>query len=271
MHLCRGSASHGGGTIGGALMIVHFIGAGPGAADLITLRGRDHIHNSPVCLYAGSLVPKEILAHAPAGAHIVNTAEMNLDEIIAEIADARAKELDVARIHSGDLSIWSTMAEQIRRLQLLGISYDITPGVPAFAAAAAALNRELTLPNVSQTIILTRTSTRSTPMPAGEDLATLGRTGATLAIHLSIMNIEQVSSELLPLYGKDCPVVVVFRASWPDQRILHGTLSTIHGIVEASGIDRNALILVGKSLQDPSFGESYLYSTERDRTDTSDS
>jgi precorrin-4/cobalt-precorrin-4 C11-methyltransferase len=251
-------------------MIVHFIGAGPGAADLLTLRGRDHIHNSPVCLYAGSLVPKEILAHAPLGARIVDTAEMNLDEIIAEIADAHAKGLDVARIHSGDLSIWSTMAEQTRRLKVLGIPYDVTPGVPAFSAAAAALNQELTLPNVAQTLILTRTSTRSTPMPAGEDLVTLGHTGATLAIHLSIMNLDHVSSQLLPLYGEDCPVIVVFRASWPDQRILRGTLSTIHGIVRASGIDRNALILVGRSLDQSPFGESYLYSTARDRTDTSE-
>ena len=251
-------------------MIVHFIGAGPGAADLLTLRGRDHIHNSPVCLYAGSLVPREILAHAPLGARIIDTSEMNLDEIIAEIVDAHAKGLDVARVHSGDLSIWSTMAEQIRRLKLLGIPYDVTPGVPAFAAAAAALSQELTLPNVAQTLILTRTSTRSTPMPAGEDLATLGRTGATLAIHLSIMNLDQVSSQLLPLYGEDCPVIVVFRASWPDQRILRGTLSTIHGIVKASGIDRNALILVGRSLDPSPFGESYLYSTARDRTDTSE-
>jgi precorrin-4/cobalt-precorrin-4 C11-methyltransferase len=251
-------------------MIVHFIGAGPGAADLLTLRGRDHIHNSPVCLYAGSLVPKEILAHTPLGARIVDTAEMNLDEIIAEIVDAHAKGLDVARVHSGDLSIWSTMAEQIRRLKPLGIPYDVTPGVPAFAAAAAALNQELTLPNVAQTLILTRTSTRSTPMPAGEDLATLGRTGAMLAIHLSIMNLDQVSSQLLPLYGEDCPVIVVFRASWPDQRILRGTLSTIHGIVKASGIDRNALILVGRSLDPSPFGESYLYSTARDRTDISE-
>jgi precorrin-4/cobalt-precorrin-4 C11-methyltransferase len=251
-------------------MIVHFIGAGPGAADLLTLRGRDHIHNSPVCLYAGSLVPKEILAHTPLGARIVDTAEMNLDEIIAEIVDAHAKGLDVARVHSGDLSIWSTMAEQIRRLKPLGIPYDVTPGVPAFAAAAAALNQELTLPNVAQTLILTRTSTRSTPMPAGEDLASLGRTGAMLAIHLSIMNLDQVSSQLLPLYGEDCPVIVVFRASWPDQRILRGTLSTIHGIVKASGIDRNALILVGRSLDPSPFGESYLYSTARDRTDISE-
>jgi precorrin-4/cobalt-precorrin-4 C11-methyltransferase len=251
-------------------MIVHFIGAGPGAADLLTLRGRDHIRNSPVCLYAGSLVPREILAHAPAGARIVDTADMNLDEIIAEIADAHANDFDVARIHSGDLSIWSTMAEQIRRLKVLGIAYDITPGVPSFAAAAAAIGRELTLPNVAQTVILTRTSTRSTPMPAGEDLATLGRTGATLAIHLSIMNLDQVSSQLMPFYGEDCPVVVAFRASWPDERILRGTLSTIQETVKGSGVNSQALILVGKSLGDSLFDESYLYSAARDRSSISE-
>jgi len=249
-------------------MIVHFIGAGPGAADLLTLRGRDHIHNSPVCLYAGSLVPREILAHAPAGARIVDTAEMNLDEIIAEIAEAHASDLDVARIHSGDLSIWSTMAEQIRRLKTLGIAYDFTPGVPSFAAAAAAIGQELTLPNVAQTVILTRTSTRSTPMPSGEDLATLGRTGATLAIHLSIMNLDQVSSQLLPLYGEDCPVIVVYRASWPDEHILRGTLSTIQGIVKDSGVNSHALVLVGRSLGQSLFDESYLYSSARDRAIT---
>ena len=247
-------------------MTVHFIGAGPGAADLLTLRGRDHIARSPVCLYAGSLVPKEILEHAPPDARIIDTADLNLDEILAEIAAAHGKNLDVARIHSGDLSIWSTLAEQTRRLKELGIPYDITPGVPSFAAAAAALGQELTLPHVAQTLILTRTSTRSTPMPPGEDLATLGKSGATLAIHLSIQNMAQVTAELLPIYGVDCPVVVVFRASWPDQKILRGTLSTIQQIVEASGIDRNALILVGKSLGQPAFGESFLYSTNRDRT-----
>ncbi|MDT7814756.1 MAG: precorrin-4/cobalt-precorrin-4 C11-methyltransferase [Acidobacteriaceae bacterium] len=249
-------------------MIVHFIGAGPGAADLLTLRGRDHIHNSPVCLYAGSLVPKEILAHAPTGARIVDTAEMNLDEIIAEIAEAHANDLDVARIHSGDLSIWSTMAEQIRRLKTLGIAYDITPGVPSFAAAAAAIGQELTLPDVAQTVILTRTSTRSTPMPSGEDLATLGRTGATLAIHLSIMNLDQVSSQLVPLYGEDCPVIVVYRASWPDEHILRGTLSTIQDIVKDSGVNSHALVLVGRSLGQSLFDESYLYSSARDRANT---
>lgn len=250
---------------GGAPMTVHFIGAGPGAADLLTLRGRDLIQSSQVCLYAGSLVPKEVIAHAPPGARIIDSAEMNLDEIIAEIASAHEKGLDVARIHSGDLSIWSTMAEQIRRLVLLGIPYDVTPGVPAFAAAAAALSQELTLPEIAQTLILTRTSTRSTPMPIGEDLTTLGQSGATMAIHLSIMNLDMVTSQLLPLYGVDCPVIVVFRASWPDQAILRGTLSTIKEIVAASGVDRNALILVGRSLAQPAFGESYLYSVSRDR------
>lgn len=246
-------------------MTVHFIGAGPGAADLLTLRGRDKIHSSPVCLYAGSLVPREILAHAPVGARIVDTAEMNLDEIIAEMSAAHAQELDIARIHSGDLSIWSTMAEQTRRLTALGIPYDVTPGVPSFAAVAAALRQELTLPHLAQTVILTRTSTRSTPMPPGEDIASLGRTGATLAIHLSIMNLDIVTKELIPLYGTDCPAVVVFRASWPDEKILRGTLSTIEKLVTDAGVDRNALILVGRSLGRSSFGESYLYSVNRDR------
>jgi precorrin-4/cobalt-precorrin-4 C11-methyltransferase len=251
---------------GGAAMTVHFIGAGPGAADLLTLRGRDLIQKSHVCLYAGSLVPKEVVAHAPPGARLIDSAEMNLEEIIAEIASAHERGLDVARIHSGDLSIWSTMAEQIRHLTFLGIPYDVTPGVPAFAAAAAALSQELTLPEIAQTLILTRTSTRSTAMPIGEDLVTLGQSRATMAIHLSIMNLDMVTSQLLPLYGADCPVVVVFRASWPDQAILRGTLSTINKIVAASGVDRNALILVGRSLGQSTFGESYLYSADRERT-----
>jgi precorrin-4/cobalt-precorrin-4 C11-methyltransferase len=250
---------------GGAAMTVHFIGAGPGAADLLTLRGRDLIQRSPVCLYAGSLVPKEVIAYAPSGARIIDSADMTLDEIISEIAKAHKENLDVARIHSGDLSIWSTMAEQIRRLVHLGIPYDVTPGVPSFAAAAAALSQELTLPGTAQTLILTRTSTRSTPMPVGEDLTTLGRSGATMAIHLSITNLDIVTSQLLPLYGPECPVVVVFRASWPDQTILRGTLSTIQQIVSTSGVDRNALILVGRSLGQSSFGESFLYSATRDR------
>jgi precorrin-4/cobalt-precorrin-4 C11-methyltransferase len=246
-------------------MTVHFIGAGPGAPDLLTLRGRDLISRSPVCLFAGSLVPKEVIAYAPPDARIVDSAEMNLDEIIGEISLAHAKGLDVARIHSGDLSIWSAMAEQIRRLTQLGIPYDVTPGVPSFAAAAAALGQELTLPDVAQTLILTRTSTRSTGMPIGEDLVTLGRSGATMAIHLSIMNLDMVTSQLLPLYGGNCPVVVVFHASWPDEIILRGTLSTIQNTVAKAGVDRNALILVGRSLGGLNFSESYLYSTLRER------
>jgi precorrin-4/cobalt-precorrin-4 C11-methyltransferase len=246
-------------------MIVHFIGAGPGAADLLTLRGRDLIAASPVCLYAGSLVPHGVLAHAPAGARIVDTAELHLDEIIAEIAAAHAAGQDVARLHSGDLSVWSAMAEQMRRLDALGIAYDVTPGVPSFAAAAAALGQELTLPEVAQTLILTRTSTRSTAMPPGEDLASLGATGATLAIHLSITNLDKVVADLTPNYGADCPVAIVFRASWPDERVLRGTLGTIAALVKEAGIDRTALILVGRGLGRPSFGTSHLYSADRDR------
>lgn len=252
---------------GGSSMKVHFIGAGPGASDLLTLRGRDLIHSSPICLYAGSLIPQGILSHAPPGARVIDTSEMTLDEIIAEMAKAHEHNQDVARLHSGDLSIWSALAEQTRRLTSLGIPYDITPGVPSFAGAAAALGQELTLPEVAQTLILTRTATRSTKMPLGEDLTTLGQTGATMAIHLSIQNLDQVVSQLLPLYGQDCPAVVVYRASWPDEQILRGTLSGIKELVASSGIDRNALILVGKSLGQTVFGESYLYSKDRDRTE----
>jgi precorrin-4/cobalt-precorrin-4 C11-methyltransferase len=252
---------------GGSSMKVHFIGAGPGASDLLTLRGRDLIHSSPICLYAGSLIPQGILAHAPPGAQVIDTSEMTLDEIIAEMAKAHEQNQDVARLHSGDLSIWSALAEQTRRLTSRGIPYDITPGVPSFAGAAAALGQELTLPEVAQTLILTRTATRSTKMPLGEDLTTLGRSGATMAIHLSIQNLDQVVSQLLPLYGQDCPAVVVYRASWPDEQILRGTLAGIKELVASSGIDRNALILVGRSLGQTVFGESYLYSKDRDRTE----
>ncbi|GAC1563504.1 MAG: precorrin-4 C(11)-methyltransferase [Vulcanimicrobiaceae bacterium] len=247
-------------------MIVHFIGAGPGAPDLLTLRGRDLIARSPVCLYAGSLVPPEIVGYAPAGARVVDTAELDLDEIVAEFARARDRDEDVARVHSGDLSIWSAMAEQQRRLDALGIAYDVTPGVPSFAAAAAALRQELTLPGVAQTIVLTRTSTRSTAMPPGEDLGSLARTGATLALHLSIANVDLVVRELLPHYGADAPVAIVARASWPDERIVRTTLGAMAVDVRAAGIDRNALIVIGRSIGAASFGESYLYSAQRDRT-----
>ncbi len=206
-------------------MTVHFIGAGPGAADLLTLRGRDLIAASPVCLYAGSLVPEGVLAHCPLGARIVNTAPLSLDEIVAEIAAAHAAGLDVARLHSGDLSVWSAMGEQLRRLSDLGIPYDVTPGVPSFAAAAAALGAELTLPGLAQSVVLTRVEGRATAMPPRETLAAFGATGATLALHLSVHLIDRLVAELVPLYGADCPVAVVWRASWPDQRIIRATLA----------------------------------------------
>jgi precorrin-4/cobalt-precorrin-4 C11-methyltransferase len=246
-------------------MIVHFIGAGPGASDLLTLRGQKLIRQSPVCLYAGSLIPEAILEHCGPDARVVNTADLTLDEIIAEIVSAHQQDQDVARLHSGDLSIWSAMAEQMRRLDALGIAYDVTPGVPAFAAAAAALRQELTLPGVAQTLILTRTATRSTPMPIQENLETLCQSGATLALHLSIANLESVVAQVTPFYGADCPAVVVYRASWPDERIIRSTLAGILQQVQDAGIDRNALILIGKSLTPQVEIESYLYSGKRER------
>lgn len=245
-------------------MTVHFIGAGPGAPDLLTLRGRDLIAASPVCLYAGSLVPRAVLDHCPPGARIVNSAPLTLDEIIAIIAEADAMGQDVARLHSGDLSVWSAMGEQIRRLKALGIDYTVTPGVPSFAAAAAALGTELTLPGIGQSLVLTRTPGRASAMPPGETLSGFGATGATLAIHLSIHNIDQVVADLSPLYGPDCPAAIIWRASWPDQRIERGTLSTIAGQA-ADGPERTALILVGPVLGDADFAESQLYAPGYDR------
>ena len=243
-------------------MTVHFIGAGPGAPDLITVRGLKIIQHCPIVLYAGSLVPAEIVAEAPAGARVVDTAPMNLDEIIAEMQAAHDQGLDVARVHSGDPSIYGATAEQMRRLDALEIPYDVTPGVPAFAAAAAALAAELTLPEISQTVILTRTAVRSSSMPEGEDLETLGRSGATLAVHLSVNNLARVVRELSPLYGADCPVVVAYRVTWPDQQFIHGTLSDIREKVKASGITRTALILVGRVLGERNFDESRLYAPD---------
>jgi len=240
-------------------MTVHFIGAGPGAPDLITLRGLRFIERCPVCLYAGSLVPPEVVAAAPAGARVIDTAALTLDEIIAEMAAADAVGHDVARLHSGDISLYGAVAEQMHRLDALGIAYDLTPGVPAFAAAAAALGTELTLPELSQTVILTRTAVRASPMPAGEDLATLGRSGATLVLHLSINNLARVVRELTPLYGADCPAAVVWRASWPDEQVLRGTLQTIRDQVKAAGFTRTALIIVGRVLAAEPAAESRLY------------
>jgi precorrin-4/cobalt-precorrin-4 C11-methyltransferase len=240
-------------------MTIHFIGAGPGAPDLITVRGRDLIARCPVCLYAGSLVPLELLRWCPSGARIVDTAPMILDEIVAEFQQAHAAGQEVARLHSGDLSIWSALGEQTRRLAQLGIPFDVTPGVPSFAASAAALQRELTLPEVAQSVVLTRTSGRASAMPASETLAAFARTGATLAIHLSIHAMDCIVAELQPILGPDCPVAIVFRATWPDQRILRGTLATITASLREEPIERTALVLVGKALAVEDFRESALY------------
>lgn len=240
-------------------MTVHFIGAGPGAADLITVRGRDLLARCPVCLYAGSIVPKELLQYCPPDARLVDTAPMSLDEIELEYAAAHRTGEDVARLHSGDLSVWSAVAEQIRRLERLGIPYTMTPGVPSFAAAAAALGRELTIPEVAQSLVLTRISGRASKMPERETLAAFGATGATLAIHLAIHALDRIVSELTPLYGADCPVAVVVRASWPDERVIRGTLADISGKLAADPVERTALILVGRSLGSGDFRESALY------------
>ncbi len=246
-------------------MTVHFIGAGPGAADLLTLRGRDLIARCPVCLYAGSLVPAGVLAHCPADARIIDTAPLSLDDIVAEMKNAHDAGLEVARLHSGDLSIWSAVGEQTRRLRALGIPYTMTPGVPAFAAAASALGRELTLPEVAQSLVLTRTSGRASAMPEREKLATFAQSGATLAIHLSIHVLARVVEELTPFYGGDCPVALVFRASWPDETIVQGTLADIEARAAAAPMERTALILVGPSLGAEDFRESALYDAGYDR------
>lgn len=244
-------------------MTVHFIGAGPGAPDLITVRGLRLIQSCPVCLYAGSLVPPEVVAAAPAGATVIDTAPLHLDEIITLIEQAHRAGQDVARVHSGDPSLYGAIGEQMQRLEALGIPYDIVPGVPAFAAAAATLQRELTLPDVAQTVILTRTSVRSSAMPEGEDLATLGQSRATLAIHLSINNLAAVVRDLTPHYGADCPAAVVYRASWPDEKVITGTLSTLRDQVKAEGgVTRTALILVGRVLEGRSGRSSALYGRE---------
>lgn len=243
-------------------MTIHFIGAGPGAPDLITLRGRDLIASSPVCLYAGSLVPAALLDHCPPGARIVDTSALDLDGIVAEFVAADRAGQDAARLHSGDLSIWSAVGEQMRRLDALGLAYTVTPGVPAFAAAAAALRRELTLPEVAQSVVLTRTPGRASSMPDRETLAAFAATGATLAIHLSIHALDQVVADLLPFYGEDCPVAVVAWASWPQERVVKGTLATIAALMAADPVERTGLILVGPALGAEGFRESALYDTD---------
>jgi precorrin-4/cobalt-precorrin-4 C11-methyltransferase len=240
-------------------MTVHFIGAGPGAPDLITVRGRDLLSRCPVCLYAGSLVPQALLEYCPPGARILDTAPMTLDEIVAEFVRAAEAGHDVARLHSGDLSIWSALGEQLRRLDALGLPYTVTPGVPAFAAAAAALRGELTLPEVAQSVVLTRTPGRASAMPPSETLAAFAATRATLAIHLSIHRLEQVVADLIPFYGADGPAAVVYRASWPEERVVRAPLGGIAAALGSEPIERTALILVGKALGARDFRDSALY------------
>jgi precorrin-4/cobalt-precorrin-4 C11-methyltransferase len=240
-------------------MTVHFIGAGPGAADLITVRGRDLIARCPVCLYAGSIVPRELLAHCPRGALVLDTAPLTLDEIEAEFVKAHVAGFDVARLHSGDLSIYSALAEQLRRLDRHAIPYTLTPGVPAFAAAAATLGCELTVPEVAQSVVLTRMPGRASAMPRTEQLASFAATGATLAIHLAITSIDRIANELTPFYGRDCPVAVAARASWPDEQVIRGTLGDIAELVAAAPIERTALVLVGRALAARDFRDSALY------------
>ncbi|MFI6392275.1 precorrin-4 C(11)-methyltransferase [Nonomuraea sp. NPDC050540] len=246
-------------------MTVYFIGAGPGAADLVTVRGLRVLERAPVCLYAGSLVPRELLESCPAGARLVDTANLTLDQIVAEFETAHAAGHDVARLHSGDPSVFSAVAEQMRRLDAIGVPYEVVPGVPAFAAAAAALGRELTVPGVGQTVVLSRVSGRATPMPPGEDLATLGASGATMVLHLAVQRIDQVVEELLPSYGAGCPVAVVARASRDDELILRGTLSDIAARVHEAGVKRTAVIVVGRVLSASEFPDSHLYSAARPR------
>ena len=243
-------------------MTVYFIGAGPGAPDLITVRGRDLIRRCPVCLYAGSLVPREVVAMAPMEGHVCNTAPLNLDEIITEMKMAHQAGKDVARVHSGDPSLYGAIGEQMRRLAAIDISYEVVPGVPAFAAAAAALKLELTLPDISQTVILTRTAVRASSMPKGEELTKLAQSGATMAIHLSVNNLANVVRALSPHYGPDCPTIVAVRASWPDELFIHGTLEDIRLKVKEAAITRTALILVGRVLDTAQFSESRLYAPD---------
>jgi precorrin-4/cobalt-precorrin-4 C11-methyltransferase len=246
-------------------MTVHFIGAGPGAADLITVRGRDLLGRCPVCMYAGSLVPAELLAHCPAGAQLIDSAVLTLDQIESHYLEAHAAGLDVARLHSGDLSIFSALAEQLRRLRRHGIPYTLTPGVPAFAAAAAALGRELTVPSIAQSVVLTRMPGRASRMPEGERLKTFAASGATLAIHLAIHAMDTIVDELIPYYGADCPVAVLMRVSWPDERILRGTLTDIRALLAVEPMERTALVFVGRALEAADFDESSLYSPDYQR------
>ena len=244
-------------------MTVHFIGAGPGAADLLTVRAVRLIESCPVCVYAGTYVDEQILAHCPPGATLVDSQHLDLDQITDELIAAHQRGHDVARLCSGDPSIYSAVAEQTRRLDAAGVSWDVTPGVPAYAAAAAIIGRELTVPELAQTVILTRTQAASTAMPATESLTYLAQTGATMIIHLAIRRIRTICAELTPVYGPDCPVAVVANASQPSERVLRATLATIADQVEDAGLRQAAVIMVGDALHAEDFAESHLYSKRR--------
>jgi precorrin-4/cobalt-precorrin-4 C11-methyltransferase len=251
--------------MGRAAMTVHFIGAGPGAPDLLTIRAARLIEACPVCLYAGALVPEAVLAHAPAGARLIDTQHLDLDQIVAELSDAQARGEDVARLCSGDPSIYSAVAEQMRRLDALEIPWDVTPGVPAFAAAAASLGRELTVPEVAQTVILTRYWRRASAMPPGEELGSLAAHGATLVVHLGAQAIGEIVTELAGHYGAGCPAAVVAYASRADEVVVRGTLATIAALLTDAGVKRTATIIVGPALAAEGFRDSHLYSKARTR------
>lgn len=246
-------------------MTIHFIGAGPGAADLLTLRGKDILSRCPICLYAGSIIPPEMLAFCPPNARLVDTAPLNLDQIEQEYVKAHQDNLDIARLHSGDLSVYSAVAEQIRRLEKHQIDYTLTPGVPAFAAAASVIQKELTVPEIAQTVVLTRTSGRASAMPEKETLEAYAATGATLVLHLSIHVIEKIVPRLIPFYGQTCPVVVAVQVSWPQEKILRGTLENILEQIKNHPVERTALIMVGQALQTDNFRDSALYDPEYQR------
>jgi precorrin-4/cobalt-precorrin-4 C11-methyltransferase len=242
---------------------VHFIGAGPGAADLLTIRAARLIESSAVCVYAGTYVDAEILAHCPPGATLVDSQHLDLDQITDHLVAAHQRGTDVARLCSGDPSIYSALAEQTRRLDAAGVSWDVTPGVPAYAAAAAIIGRELTVPELAQTVILTRTQAASTAMPESESLEYLAETRATMIIHLAIRRIRQICVELVPAYGPDCPVAVVANATQPTERVLRGNLLTIADQVESAGLRQAAVIMIGQALHAEGFVESHLYGKRR--------
>ncbi|MGB3884626.1 precorrin-4 C(11)-methyltransferase [Gordonia sp. (in: high G+C Gram-positive bacteria)] len=246
-------------------MTVHFVGAGPGAADLLTVRATRLLAAADVVLYPGTYLDPDVLSHASPDAELVDTQGLDLDQITSRIVEAHAAGNEVVRLASGDLSIYSALAEQTRRLDAAGVAWDVTPGVPAYAAAAAVVGRELTVPLISQSVVLTRTQARSTAMQATENLAAFAATRATLVLHLAITKTRALMDDLIGDYGADCPVIVVYRASQPEQQILRGTVATIADIVDAARLKRAAVILVGWALDPTAGGESFLYDPARER------